>query len=236
MMLFNMPSIKYMELNYTVKYSKKRKRFGISIERDRSIVVHAPVRATERDISDMLERNKQKIYKHLLNPYKYPVDNEPKLFASGASLLYMGKNYQIDIAETHSNQVRFTEKFEICPMPIEEARKAFKSWFMEQASIDIAPVVERYAKTLGVQYQKIRVSDMSTRWGSCSSKGNLNFNYRLIKAPLRVLEYVVVHELAHLIEFNHSPDFWDIVAVQIPDYQKQRDWLKKNGSSLEENF
>ncbi|MCA9386358.1 M48 family metallopeptidase, partial [Candidatus Dojkabacteria bacterium] len=71
-----------------------------------------------------------------------------------------------------------------------------------------------------------------TNWGSCSSKGNLNFTWRLIFAPLEILDYVVVHELCHLKEQNHSQRFWDLVAEQVPDYKKKRIWLKKHGANL----
>ena len=89
-----------------------------------------------------------------------------------------------------------------------------------------------YASILHVDYHKITIRKQHTRWGSCSSKGNLNFNYLLMLAPDDVLNYVVVHELCHRIEMNHSKDFWKLVASVRPDYQTSRTWLKKNGSIL----
>ena len=91
-----------------------------------------------------------------------------------------------------------------------------------------------FAKRMGVTYNRITIREQKTRWGSCSSAGNLNFNWRLVLAPREVLDYVVIHELAHRREMNHSAAFWRIVEAEMPDYRKYRDWLKKNGSFLME--
>lgn len=89
-----------------------------------------------------------------------------------------------------------------------------------------------FARKLGVTYQHVTVRNQRTRWGSCSSKGNLNFNCLLALVPPEVFDYVVVHELCHLIELNHSPGFWAEVEKQLPNYKACRKWLKDHGSSL----
>ncbi len=92
--------------------------------------------------------------------------------------------------------------------------------------------VAYYAQLLDVTYATISIRDQKTRWGSCSSKGNLSFSWRLILAPPKVLDYVVVHELCHRKEMNHSPRFWALVESMIPDYKTHRKWLKENGEKL----
>lgn len=91
---------------------------------------------------------------------------------------------------------------------------------------------EYYARIMGISYGRIAIREQKTRWGSCSSKGNLNFNWRLILAPEEVLDYVVVHELAHRREMNHSKAFYAIVESVLPDYRQARKWLKENGHTL----
>lgn len=104
--------------------------------------------------------------------------------------------------------------------------------YRAQASEVFARKAAYYAARMGVTYNKITIRDQKTRWGSCSGKGNLNFNWRLVLAPVPVLDYVVVHELAHRREMNHSSRFWDVVGEIMPDYQIHRRWLRDHGSSL----
>ena len=92
--------------------------------------------------------------------------------------------------------------------------------------------VEYYHQFAGGHYHKITIRDQKTRWGSCSASGTLSFNFRLMMAPPRVLDYVVVHELCHLTHMNHSKEFWNMVESILPDYKEHRKWLKENGHTL----
>ena len=102
----------------------------------------------------------------------------------------------------------------------------------EEALEYIPKRVEFFARQLPVQYGRITIRNQRTRWGSCSQKGNLNFNCLLMLTPPEVIDYVVVHELCHRIEMNHSKRFWEQVERILPDYRRQREWLKENGHSL----
>lgn len=102
----------------------------------------------------------------------------------------------------------------------------------ERAESVLAQRTAYFARQIGVTYGRITVRDQKTRWGSCSQTGNLNFNFRLILAPLEVLDYVVVHELCHRRQMNHSTQFWQEVAQVLPDYRKRKAWLTENGWRL----
>lgn len=112
------------------------------------------------------------------------------------------------------------------------ATMALEKRYREAAKEYIPKRVEYYHALTGGEYQKITIRDQKTRWGSCSSSGTLSFNYRLMLAPPRVLDYVVVHELCHLTHMNHSAAFWEMVASILPDYKEHRKWLKEHGDSL----
>lgn len=99
----------------------------------------------------------------------------------------------------------------------------------EQARITLTARTDYYAEILQVKYQKIRIGSQKTRWGSCSSRGTISYNWHLVLMPEIILDYVVVHELCHLIEMNHSPQFWSRVENVLPDYRDRRAWLKKHG-------
>ena len=111
-------------------------------------------------------------------------------------------------------------------------RKALENRYRQAAKEYFPARVAYYEKIIGVTHNEIRIRDQKTRWGSCSSKGNLNFNWRLMLAPPRVLDYVVVHELCHRKEMNHSKAFWNAVEMVLPDYKELRKWLRDNGNSL----
>lgn len=114
----------------------------------------------------------------------------------------------------------------------ETQRSALEKRYREAAHSYFPERVRYYADMLHVTYGKITIRDQKTRWGSCSSRGNLNFNWRLMLAPPRVLDYVVVHELCHRKHMDHSPAFWQEVGDILPDYKALRKWLKDNGSTL----
>lgn len=115
------------------------------------------------------------------------------------------------------------------PSPLCESER---KRYMELARDIFTRKVSYYASVMGVTYGRISIREQKTRWGSCSSKGNLNFNWRLIFAPEAVLDYIVIHELAHRKEMNHSPAFYRIIASVMPDYKKQQNWLRDHGQEL----
>ncbi len=113
------------------------------------------------------------------------------------------------------------------PLPDSERKR-----YMETARDIFTQKTAYYARIMGVTYGRITIREQKTRWGSCSAAGNLNFNWRLILAPEPVLDYVVIHELAHRREMNHSKAFYDVVESVLPDYKEARKWLRQNGDSL----
>lgn len=106
--------------------------------------------------------------------------------------------------------------------------EAFRLWYIERARETIGKSLEYYKHKMGITFEQFRIKEQKTRWGSCSGKKNLNFNWKLILAPKETLDYVVVHELSHLKEMNHSKAFWDEVEKWMPDYKKHIDYLKNN--------
>ena len=112
-------------------------------------------------------------------------------------------------------------------------QQALKKRYIEAAHTYFPQRCRYYAGILGVTYDRIRIAEQKTRWGSCSSNRTLSFNWKLMLAPPRVLDYVVVHELCHLMEMNHSPRFWALVESVMPDYKEYRKWLKENRDSLQ---
>ena len=117
-----------------------------------------------------------------------------------------------------------------------QTRHAFRDWYGQQAKEIILPRVARYAAELGVKVARASIVDNRLRWGSCTAKNNVRLNWRLIKAPMAVIDYIIVHELAHLLEANHTPEFWNIVRAKVPGAEKSKAWLKAHGQLLEEEI
>ncbi len=224
-----------MQIDYEIRYSN-RKTITITVERDRSIVVKAPVGADPAKIDALLESKKLWLYKKLNDAQKYDSTKAQKEFVAGETVLYLGKKYRLEIKKSEIEEIKFSGKFIIAAVSEERAGKVFVEWYKKRAAEKIIHRVAYHAKNMGVQYNKVMVSDLKYRWGSATPKDNLNFNWRLIKAPMFVIDYVIVHELAHFLEANHTPAFWNTVEVQVPKYLKAKTWLKEHGGLLESEF
>jgi len=224
-----------MKLDYKIQYSK-RKTLNISVERDRSIIVRAPENLSTERIDEIVHSKKNWIKDKINHAQKYPVDFKAKEFISGEALLYLGRNYQLLVVEEDFEGIKFNQSFSISKSNQNNANQLFKEWYLAKALEKIKPLAQKYAANLGVKYNECKTSEMKYRWASCTPKNNILFNWRIIKSPIYVLEYLVVHELAHLIEQNHTPEFWNIVSIQVPNYEKAKKWLKEKGQLLEIDF
>lgn len=223
-----------MEVDFEVQYTN-RKTFSLVIDRDKSIFVKAPIGASNEKISNFVNKKKKWIYQKINNKQKYKNIPE-KEFVSGSSILYVGRNYNLDIDDYKHKGIKFNGKFLLSRKAKNNANLLFKEWFIDKCKEKIVPLVEFHANNLGVNYNQVHIKDLKYRWGSCTSKNNLSFNWRLIKAPLSVINYVIIHELTHLIEANHTKKFWNIIKTQMPKYENSRNWLKDNGQILEIDF
>lgn len=224
-----------MQIEYSIKYSA-RKTISIIVERDRTVVVRAPLNTSKELIDTEINKRKFLLFQKINHQQKLSLPKEQLEFISGESILYLGKHYKLQVVERAVEGIELVNDFVISKSNQKYAEKLFKEWYFRQAEVLLIPKVEYYAKQLGVRYNKINVLDLKYRWGSCTPKDNINFNWRIIKAPIYVINYIIVHELAHLLESNHTPEFWNIVSIQLPHYEKARKWLLDNGKLLEMEF
>jgi len=227
-----------MDLKYTVKRSEKRKKLTITVERDRSVVVHAPASISDERIREIVESKKPWIYEKTRHAQKYGGMPHPpgKELVNGESALYLGRYYQIEIIRDGAEKILFRQRFMI-PASLAGRRKdVMRDWYIARAKEKILARVESFARELGVEFTAAKIVDNRYRWGSCTPNNNINLNWRLIKAPMFVVDYVIVHELAHLMESNHTPRFWSIVRAHSPRMEKAKLWLKEHGQLLEEEI
>jgi predicted metal-dependent hydrolase len=224
------------DLEFKIVRSPRRKTLTITVERDREIIVHAPESASEETVQRLVDSKRQWLFEKLRHAQKYQDRAHPpgKEVVNGESAPYLGRDYRIEITETKSGEVEFSRAFTV-PVSLQgKQREALKSWYIARAKETILPRVEQTASELGVTFKAAKIVDNQYRWGSCTVNSTVNFNWRLIKAPMFVIDYVVVHELAHLLENNHTARFWNIVRASNPKMEKARAWLKEHGQVLEE--
>jgi predicted metal-dependent hydrolase len=186
----------------------------------------------------VIDAKRQWILEKLRNPQKYKERPHPpgKEVVNGESAPYLGRDYRIEVAETPSGRVEFSRQFLVPPAQRAKRREVLRDWYIEEAKEKILARVEQHARELGVEFSSARIVDNRYRWGSCTVGDSVNFNWRLIKAPMFVIDYVIMHELTHLIEANHTSAFWSIVRANTPTMEKAKDWLKEHGQMLEEEI
>jgi predicted metal-dependent hydrolase len=227
-----------MELTYTVQRSAKRRKLTITVERDRSVIVHVPADMSDEAIEQVVTSKRQWIYEKIGHPQKYQDLPHPpgKELISGESALYLGRQYRIEVAKADLTEIQFAQHFLIPAVQMSKREDALREWYISKAKEKIIPRVKYHARQLGVNVSEVKIVDNRYRWGSCTLNNNVNISWRLIKAPMFVVDYVIIHELAHLIEANHTPGFWNIVHAQNPMMEKAKAWLKEHGQGLEQNI
>ena len=219
---------------YTVIKSN-RKSLSIIIERDKSVVVRAPHTLSDDRIKEEVNKRKALIILKIDSEQKAS-ERTAKEFVDGEQFLYMGKYYSLQIHISEARTIDFKDAFIVNARNKEVVKNLLFEWYNQQAIEVLIPRIKYFAEHLGVKRKRINITSAKYTWGSCTPAGTLNFNWRIVKAPSEVMDYIVVHELAHLREHNHSAEFWNIVAVQLPQYEDAKQWLKFNGDELDEDF
>lgn len=208
----------------------KRKTVSIQIKDDGRLIVRAPLRLSKKNILSIVKKHQNWIdtkQQEIIQRNK-----TLKKFSEGEEFLYLGKYYPLKIVNNNENLLTFEDNFYLSDYCLSNAKEVFTNWYKQNAEKIIKHRVEYYADIYNLKYTKIKISNAKTRWGSCSYNGNININWRLIMAPVEVLDYVIVHELVHLKIDNHSKNFWQNVEMIYPDYKKAKKWLKDNAHLL----
>jgi predicted metal-dependent hydrolase len=209
-----------------------RKTIGLQITNDARLIVRAPLFTSENHIHKLLQRKvswitaKQEYFRQRQSQLSV------RKFEPGEEFLFLGQNYPLVVSPDLPKAVVLDNSLMISQVVLGNARDHIECWYKAQARDYITQKVEYYAQITGLKYRSIRINEATTRWGSCGYKDTLNFTWRLIMAPARVVDYVIIHELMHLKQKNHSRTFWAEVANMMPDYKKEEHWLKTNSHLL----
>ena len=218
-----------IEVNQIVR--SKRKTLALIVKPDGSLIVRAPLRTPERSIKEFIEDHAEWIQKKQAEMLATPAP-APRLYSPGEIFMYLGCAYPLEIVKGQKQPLLLKGGFKLAESSKSNAALTFERWYRAQAKQILEQRVSLYARQYDLQYKKISITSARTRWGSCSANGSLNFSWRLILTPMEVVDYVVVHELAHTVFHNHSRRFWKRVEKMMPEYKERRTWLRKNGQQL----
>lgn len=225
-----------IRLSYSFIRSKKRRRtISLHIKEDGRIVIYAPYRTPKWEIEKFLQEKESWISDKVSEKEKRLREAE-KTFQPGEKFLYLGEWYPLEMQERGNRgsplKLAFG-KFILNGDHMADARDLFCDWYKREAKEKIKERVDYYSHRFQLVPEGIKITSARSRWGSCSRDNRLSFSWRIIMASLSVIDYVLIHELAHIREKNHSKKFWDYLESLFPGYRKQRHWLRENGHLLQ---
>jgi len=211
----------------------RRASIGLEVSGDARLIVRAPFTVSSRTINRIVLKKREWILRKQQEARARLTQIPQKKFVPGEAFLFLGNKYPLIHFESRHSPFGFQEnRFFINPKYQTRARELFMAWYRQQALELFTERIARYQRLSSIHCRQLKISNARKRWGSCSSRGDLYLNWRLIMAPLKVVDYVAVHELAHIREGNHSRTFWLLVEQMIPDYRNHRKWLKHQGHLL----
>lgn len=232
-----------LQFEYQIKKYQRSKNIKIKIDHSGSVIVTAPTYIPDILVRQFVKKNSEWVLKTLQKiPQKTSLNTENTVYI-------FGKKYTKKISFSLTQKVGVfisgeNVLFNPTEQPILETAAEQKKWnakFDEKLEFFLKNTARHYlinrthalAKKMNTSFNKLTLRKQKTRWGSCSSQRNLNFNWQLVHFEPKIIDYVIIHELAHLTHMNHSKDFWELVEKYDPEYRKHVGWLKRNGLSLE---
>jgi len=224
-------------IEFDIIYSQ-RKSVGINLDEHGNVTVRAPKHLKLEEAEKIILKKASWILKkknELENKQKM---STPKQYVDGELFLYLGEEMPLNIVlnphRTHLEVIFKGDQIKV-RTPVADPhnlRRAMEGWYRYKTEDFVLKCIHYYKTKFPTVINRVLIKEQKSRWGSCSSKGNLNFNWRLSMAPPEVIEYIVVHEMCHLVHMNHSKEFWTLVESMVPDHKKHKEWLKTNGRML----
>jgi len=225
-------------IEFEVKY-RNRATLAIQIAAPGVVTVLSPPGLSPGEIKSRVEKKAGWIAKKIIHFNRIGNLKEDRRIAEGGKLLYLGKLYPVQI-NFNKDFKWLTAKFSgdvfIFNTPVQDhiiLKKLAEKLYRRDAEKIIIQRFEKYRHKFNISPLKIKVKEQKRRWGTCTSQRNIYFNWRIIMAPLEAIDYVIVHELCHLVYQDHSRQFWNCVETIMPGYKKHKKWLKNNGPLLE---
>ena len=227
MQKYHIISYNKQSIQFLIKKNKLSKNYKLTFDKNNLRgLVSIPYHVSIKSGLEFANENVKWLYEEINNILPLV------LIKHNTSLLIMGKKMQIIFEEDNFNKVYIKNNTIIVVSRKDGHKKIFKKWIVSQVLDQSKNYVDIISKSLDLKIKALKISNSFNYWGSCNSAGIIHLNWRLIFAPTKILKYIIVHELCHLKEFNHTKNFWMLVKKLCPDYKNQILWLKKNDSYL----
>ena len=217
-----------------IKSKKRRKTISLHIKEDGRVIVYAPYHTPKWEIDKFVEKKQSWIFEKLSEKERF-IRRAEKAFLPGEEFLYLGEPYPLEISDNphQGPPLRLSfGKFILNKDCMKGAKELFIEWYRNEAKDKLLERIAYYSNRLQLFPKGIKITSAKHRWGSCSRDNRLCVSWRIIMASLDVLDYVLIHELVHIKEKNHSRRFWNYLESIIPDYRKHRRWLKEHENLL----
>jgi predicted metal-dependent hydrolase len=227
---------------YTLTLSNHRKTLSISVDLN-GVSVISPSDVPVEKIEYTLHKKAVWIIKQLSDFQEMQTNIQERSFLSGEKLPYLGRQYRLKVVkiDAEKTSLRFYQGHFLAELPKEMMEKEYReylyplyvNWIKQRGMVFTNDRIKRFTIKLQQEPKKIIIKDQQQRWGSCTPAGSILLNWRIFLAPTSAIDYVLAHELVHLIHLNHTNEFWETLRMLLPDYEQRKEWLRINGGTLD---
>jgi predicted metal-dependent hydrolase len=222
------------DLRFELRRSDRRRAMEITVDRGGELILSAPLAVPDAKLRDFVQRKRMWVYQQLARKEALGHQTPRKVFVDGEGFAYLGRNYRLRLVAESDAAVKLVGGRFVMPKALApDGREHLIRWYCERARQWLADKVEDYAARMEVLPAGVRVQDLGYRWGSCGKGDWLYFHWKSILLPPPIAEYVVVHEMAHLHEPHHTPEFWRRLERAMPDFERRKAWLAARGVDVE---
>jgi predicted metal-dependent hydrolase len=220
------------ELTFEVRRSTGRRTLEIMVDRTGELTLTAPPDVEQDVLSDFVREKQFWLYTKIAEK---EIRNQPvggKEFVSGEGFPYLGRSYRLLLVDEQDVPLKLEQgRFKFVRSETSRGREHFIHWYSTHGMLWLKRRLRSWASRMEMEPTTIEVRDLGFRWGSCGRRGSVNFHWATMLLPPTVVDYVIVHELAHLIEPNHTPEFWLRVSRTLPEFEQRKSWLAEHGGS-----
>jgi len=218
-------------LTFEVRRSPRRQTLGLTVDRGGELRIHAPEHTPEQELARWTRSKLLWVHRALVRKETLAPKARAPEFVSGENFSYLGQNYRLRIIRDAAEPLHFDgDHFWLAEDARSEAEVHFRRWYIRTGRGWLSERTAALARRTGTVAARIEVRDLGFHWGACGKNGVLFFNWRLLQLPVRLVDYVIVHELVHLQEPHHSPEFWQAIARALPMWQQLKDALRSDGA------